>query len=414
MNKILIVEDSKMFANLLKKRVADNFGMDCVICESYQQAAELLLENAADFLLAILDLTLPGSPDGEIVDLVKEMGIPVVVVTGRMDDQTRSKILGKGIIDYIMKGPHTLDLLSTTIRRFLRNQQVKVLLVDDSRLVRENTGKILQTQNFIVIEAENGVVAMAQLKANPDIRVVLTDYHMPEMDGFELTAAIRKSFSMDTVAIIGMSAHDNPLLSSQFLKRGANDFINKPYFEEELVWRVNQNVEILEHISQLREAAIKDMLTGLYNRRYFFDAGSKLYENARRENLAINIAMIDIDHFKGINDTYGHSCGDQVLIEVGRALQGSFRATDIVARLGGEEFVVMTCNVAGENATGHFETVCEKISELFIETQGHAIQTSVSIGVTTVFENSLDEMVRQADALLYQAKDSGRNCVIVH
>ena len=413
MKKILIVEDSRLFSGLLQKRIAADFSLDCVIKESYQQAEELLEHNSADFSLAILDLTLPGSPDGEIVDLVIEKGITVVVVTGRMDQQTREKILEKRVLDYIMKGPHTLDLLSSTICRYLRNQDVTVLLVEDSRLVRESTRKILETQHFNVVEANDGFAAMEQLTADPSIQLVVTDYNMPKMDGFELTAEIRKSFPMDKMAIIGMSAQGNPLLSAQFLKRGANDFINKPYFEEELVWRVNQNVAILEHISQLRDAAIKDALTGLYNRRYFFEAGSKLFANARRKNLEICVAMLDIDHFKNINDTYGHISGDRVISEVAKTLRESFRESDIVARFGGEEFVVLTSNMEKTHCRDHFETLREKIDDLIILVDGETIQTSVSIGVTTNLGETLDEMVRHADGLLYQAKESGRNCVII-
>lgn len=414
MNKILIVEDSNMFANLLKKRVADDFKLECVIKTSYQEAVALLADSPDDFLLATLDLTLPGSPDGEIVDLVVNKGIPAVVVTGRMDDQTREKILGKQILDYIMKGPHTLDLLSTTIRRFIRNQEVTVLVVEDSNLVRENTRRILATQHFNVIEANNGVEAIEQLKANPATKLVLTDYNMPQMDGFELTAAIRKSFSMDDMAIIGMSAHDNPLLSAQFLKRGANDFINKPYFEEELVWRVNQNIEMLDRIAQLREASIRDPLTGLYNRRYFFQVGAKLFKSALQKKRPTCVAMLAIDDFQAISNSYGHACSDLVLAEIAATLQANFDAADLIAHLGGEKFVVISNDADSDTATEHFETMREKISEMIIQHEGHIIEPSVSIGVTTSLEETLDLTIRAADDLLYQAKESGQNCVVVH
>jgi PleD family two-component response regulator len=292
MDKVLIVEDSKLFGKLLSRRVADDFHAGCVVKTTYQETVALLEEDADQFLLAVLDLNLPDAADGEIVDYVISKGIPAVVVTARLNEETRRQILGKRVLDYIMKGPHTLDLLSSTISRYLRNQDITVLLVDDSNLVRENIRKILETQHFNVVEASDGLAAMTQLKADPSIQLVMTDYHMPKMDGFELTAEIRKSFPMDKLLIIGMSAQGDPLLSAQFLKRGANDFINKPYFEEELVWRINHNVEILHHLNPLRNAAITDSLTGRYNRRYFFQAGGKLFENARRRNLDVCIAMM--------------------------------------------------------------------------------------------------------------------------
>lgn len=413
MKKILIVEDSKLFSKLLSKRVADDFQTECVVCTTYRETVSLLKENPEQFLLAVLDLNLPDAADGEVVDFVLSKGIPAVVVTARMDAQIRERVLDKQVLDYIMKGPHTLDQLTETTKRYLRNQNVSLLLVDDSELVRKSTRKVLETQHYTILEAKNGIEAIDIVKQNPAISLVITDYHMPGMDGYELTAEIRKIRPMDKLAIIGTSAYGNPLLSSQFLKRGANDFLTKPYFEEELICRVNQNIEIIEHISQLHDAAIKDQLTQLYNRRYFFGTGEKLFENARRQNLDIAIAMIDIDHFKNINDTYGHGDGDAALVAIAAVLQESFRASDVVTRFGGEEFIVMAVNMSSEHRANHFESVRRKIEELTIETTQNKIKATVSIGVATALKDSLDEMVQTADELLYQAKESGRNCVVI-
>ena len=106
---------------------------------------------------------------------------------------------------------------------------------------------------------------------------------LPVMDGFALTAEIRKNKSKDEIAVIGMSAAGNPVLSARFLQNGANDFVRKPYHEEEFAWRINQNIEMLDNIMKLKDAAVKDHLTGLYNRRNFFNAAEKFYENAKRD-----------------------------------------------------------------------------------------------------------------------------------
>lgn len=411
--KFLIVEDSRLFANLVKQRVSDNFRISCEVTGSYQETEDVLEQDPSRFSLAILDLTLPGSPDGEIVDLVMSKGISVIVSTGRMDDQIRDNILRKNVIDYIMKGPHTLDLISNTIRRFLRNQDFTILVVDDSSLIRSNISTLLENQNFNVVEATNGSSALKLLEQTPSIQLVITDYNMPQMDGFELTAAIRKKYPINKIAIIGMSAYGNPLLSSQFLKRGANDFLNKPYFTEELIWRVNQNVELLDQMMQLRDASITDSMTGIHNRHYLFQTGEKLFENARRKNLQICVGMVDIDLFKKVNDTYGHACGDDVITEVARTLQKSIRKTDIVARTGGEEFVIITSNHMGQSGADLFENVRRKIEGLSIETHGYKIETTISIGVTTVLEDRFEGMLKKADELLYQAKESGRNKVVM-
>jgi len=326
-----------------------------------------------------------------------------------MDDHIRDNILSKRVLDYIIKGPHTLDLLANTIHRFLRNQKITILLVDDSKVSRDHSRRILETQHFNFLDANNGAKAIELISKNPAIKLVLTDYRMPTMDGYELTAEIRKFYPMDKLAVIGMSAHGNPLLSSQFLKRGANDFITKPYFEEELIWRVNQNIEMLEHIEQLRETTIRDSLTGMYNRRYFFQAGEKLFENARRQNLDICVAMIDIDHFKLINDNFGHIAGDMAIKQVGEMFLKNFRNSDIVARIGGEEFIIMTSNMDRAHLFNHFEQLRQEIATLDVGGPECTSNVTVSIGIATKLRDNLDEMVKNADDLLYESKKIGRN-----
>ena len=237
---------------------------------------------------------------------------------------------------------------------------------------------------------------------------------MPEMNGFELVAKIRKEYSSDELAIIGISGHGSGLLSAKFLKKGANDFICKPFLNEEFHCRINQNIEILEHIAAVREASNKDYLTGLWNRRQFFDLGKTLYENAKRGNLNITLAMIDIDHFKRINDSYGHAVGDAALKQVARLLAANLRDADIVSRYGGEEFCVMTTNMSKQEAKMAFERIRKRIENAKIHTKSCEMTLTVSIGVTTRILDTLDATISLADEFLYQAKQNGRNRVIIN
>jgi diguanylate cyclase (GGDEF)-like protein len=203
-------------------------------------------------------------------------------------------------------------------------------------------------------------------------------------------------------------------MAARFLKIGANDFITKQTFlTEEFYCRVTQNIENLERIHLIREASIKDALTGLYNRRYFFETGNKLFANAIRENLTITCGMIDIDHFKNVNDTYGHEAGDKTLVHISSILNHRMRNTDIVARLGGEEFCVLAINMRKEYAKKVFEELRVKVEKSSIEIEDEGkIHITVSMGVVTELADSLEDMVKKADKLLYEAKESGRNRVI--
>ncbi len=249
------------------------------------------------------------------------------------------------------------------------------------------------------------------LEAHPDVALMLTDYAMPVMDGFELTAQARKLYGKERLAIIGISASEDKLISSQFLKNGANDFITKPYSYEEILCRVNQNLEMLEIIRINRDAATRDYLTRLYNRRYFFETGSPLHAAVKSRQHPLAAAMLDIDHFKKINDQYGHDCGDEVLRQVAKLLDQHLGQW-LVARLGGEEFAVLLDGCGLEEARGHLEALRLAIAAAPIVCGASAIPVTISIGLSGQPGESIDDMIKSADLALYQAKEGGRNRLV--
>lgn len=414
MEKILIVEDSKMFSKVITNKITNKLNFECITTESLKETIKKVEKEQDAFLAAVLDLNLPDAPNGEVVDYISSKNIPTIVLTGTLRDDTRERILEKNVMDYVVKeGFHSIEQVILGIERIYRNLHTTVLVVDDSVVSRKITCKFLETQKFTVLDAKNGEEALVKLKANPSIKLIITDYNMPIMDGFELVTQVRKEYSMDEISIIGVSSQGNPLLSAKFLKRGANDFVTKPYAEEEFFWRVNQSVEILDYIKKVQEAATKDYLTKLYNRRYFFEVGSKLFENAKREHLTLAVAIIDIDFFKKVNDTYGHDSGDAILKEVATVLANSFRCSDVVARYGGEEFCVITTNATPENCFDIFEKVRKKVEELTVTVNGRALSVTISTGVQAGIRSTLEDTLKKADELLYEAKESGRNRVLV-
>lgn len=169
---------------------------------------------------------------------------------------------------------------------------------------------------------------------------MVTDYNMGQMDGFELTTKVRLDYSPEQLVIIGVSMESGGELSAKFIKNGANDFLRKPFSNEEFHCRVMQNLELLETIEKLHLAATTDELTGLYNRRHFFDEGNKRLTQCRNNEQHVSVALMDLDHFKQINDSYGHQGGDQVLRQVAELCREHF-SDCICARVGGEEFAII-------------------------------------------------------------------------
>lgn len=413
---ILIVEDSKMFTRILSMSIKADSDFDVVVAESYAELIELIESKKYTFFASLLDLNLPDAPDGEVIDYVLAQGIPAIVFTGKFDDDLRDTMLSKGIVDYVLKeGPSNIEYIVSLVKQLARNTHIKVLVVDDSKLARKHIVKLLTIYRFIVLEAENGEQALEKIDANTDIRLIITDFNMPKMDGFELTKKIRQLYNKKDMAIIGMSTYGNNLLSARFLKIGGSDFITKPFLEEEFFCRVNQNMELLEHIRELKYIATRDYLTGLYNRKYFFEVGEKLFNRAVRSQKNLAVGLVDIDFFKSVNDTYGHEVGDIVLKRMGELLTANIRASDLVARMGGEEFCFLLPNVSNDEASVAFENLRSKIEQDIIVFQDQTpFRVTVSIGVCTTLEKNLEEALSKADKLLYKAKKSGRNQVALN
>ena len=238
---------------------------------------------------------------------------------------------------------------------------------------------------------------------------------MPEMDGYTLTQQIRKHHPKDQVIIIGLSGQSDGAssVSAKFLKKGANDFLSKPFSKEELYYRLNQNMELNELLHETRELAHRDFLSGLYNRRYFFDAGSHFYEQARRQKMSLVIGMVDIDFFKRVNDTYGHDAGDSAIKHVANILLNAVRKTDIVARFGVEEFCLLMADPDRDALRAIFDRIRCSIEKSTVVHEGLRFNLTISIGVAEYCGTTMEALINIADSQLYLAKTGGRNRVVI-
>lgn len=411
-NHLLLVEDSKSLAFLIRSELQKRTGIEVSWAKSLAEA-QGYLSGRERFFLSILDLTLPDAPNGEIVDIVLSNNIPAIVFAGKFSKKLRDSLWQRMVVDYVLKdSPNNIDYLVTLVHRIQRNKDMKVLVVDDSQSSLLETANLLTIHQYNVFSAAAPRAALAILAEHPDIKMVITDYYMPEMNGLELTKQLRKKYDKNTLAIIGMSSVTDNALAAQFIKNGANDFLRKPFSSEEFYCRISQNIDLLEYIQQIKESSNRDFLTGLFNRRYFFEMGRKLLANARRGHITLTAALLDIDHFKRINDEHGHDAGDLVLTQLGNFLQKRFRETDIVCRYGGEEFCVLCANMAIDQAIPVFERIRESIAEIPMNLGEAAISITVSIGLCIQVHEKLEEMITAADANLYRAKEAGRNRLV--
>ncbi|WP_158948310.1 hybrid sensor histidine kinase/response regulator [Pseudodesulfovibrio cashew] len=261
---LLIVEDSKLVRGELKRAIGSAFAFQIEMVASYEEAREYLDWHSRDIFLAILDLNLPGSPSGEIVDLFCSMRVPSLVLTSDFTETTRERMQSKEIIDYLVKDAHAVENVLAYIDRLYRNRSTKVMVVEDSELSRLYVSSLLHRQMFKVIDVPDAESGLRILEQQDDVGLVIIDYALPGMDGIELTQRIREKFSKETMAVIGLSSVSDTMLTARFLKNGANDFITKPFEVEGFFCRINHNVEMLDSMRALRDAnMVKNQFLGM-------------------------------------------------------------------------------------------------------------------------------------------------------
>ena len=412
--EILLVDDSRTYGAALTHRFERFYGISVIHCETLADLTAALEAGADRYAIAMVDLNLPGAPNGEALDLLLAHKVPPIVFTATFSEQMRRAVMEKSVADYVMKNsPAAIDHLVSSVVRLLSNRDIHVLVVDDVASTRELMARHLRTQLFRVTTASGAKEAFAALEANPDISLAVIDYEMPGMSGTELVATIRTYPDLERLRIIGVSSGNGSDLMTKFLKAGANDFVHRPFNMEEFHWRVAQNVHTVLQVRELRELAARDYLTGLYNRRHFFDLGPRLVAAGRAACQPMSMAIMDIDHFKRLNDTYGHEIGDVVLKAVARTLQAACGKKHLIARLGGEEFGVLITGLDIADAKEFCNELRSSIEHTPVATDDGDLKVTISIGLAEIAEiESFDNYLNAADQFLYMAKHAGRNCVI--
>jgi len=411
--KVLIVEDSLTFSGILKRSVSEKLDLESEVFRCYADAKAYLENSDCEFFSALLDLNLPDAPNGEIVDLVVAQQIPSIVFTGEVSDDLRDRMWAKRIVDYVPKeNLGNIDHVMGLVNRLRKNISTKVLVVDDSSTSRNLCRNLLEVWNFEVLEAKDGFEALEIINSGKyDISLVIADHYMPGMDGLTLVKELRRNFSKSRLPIIGLSGVGGATTSAYFLKAGANDYIHKPFLTEEFYCRVTHNIENAEYIAMVKTLSDRDYLTGIYNRRSLFQYGEKFFAQQRRAGADMVVAMIDIDHFKNCNDTYGHDVGDEVIKKVARSLAQRFRKSDIVCRYGGEEFCILCSDTKLDEVVTVFDKIRTEIESSAIYVGKKEIYITVSIGMCGKQLGCLTEMISVADEQLYAAKKGGRNQV---
>ena len=290
-----------------------------------------------------------------------------------------------------------------------------VLLVDDSQFVHRLLEARLRSESIVLSSAEDGKAGL-EIAQRDEPSLILLDLDMPVMDGFETLRELKEDPRTRDIPVIVLSGMNSSQDKVAAFDLGAIDFVTKPFELTELRARVRSSLRMSELLRMLAQKAHIDGLSGLYNRQYFDEKLSSEFNRTLRHGQSLSIAMIDIDHFKSVNDTYGHPAGDAVISGVANLIMRETRSIDIACRYGGEEFVI----IMPETDPNQAQLMCERIRqgcEHLAWSRHPARNITISVGVagtgnTDTVTITPEGWVEMADKNLYHAKQSGRNRVV--
>ena len=281
-----------------------------------------------------------------------------------------------------------------------------VLVVDDMSSNAQIIEAVLE-DDYNILLAQSGQEALDLLQTDVNIDLVLLDIIMPGMDGYTVCEKIKANPLTEHIPVIFLTSEKSEESEEKGFSVGGVDYITKPIRPAILSMRVKTHITLKQVQESLREMALHDQLTSLYNRHYLENMGKKVFAHANRHKHDLGIVMLDIDHFKRVNDTYGHDVGDIVLKELANLLLKDLREEDIIARVGGEEFILVLNNSNLENSLKKVENLRLKIESL----NPNNLSITASFGITQLDDSTetFDALIKEADLALYESKNNGRN-----
>jgi diguanylate cyclase (GGDEF)-like protein len=405
-----VVDDEKSSGMAIAALIAEfDFNV-----EYFESIEALKASEAIDSLdLVLLDILMPGVTKNQVFDFassLNSLGIKVISYSGLFSFDVRLAAVRAGVADFIVKPTSILNIVEK-INRVLnlqKDRKYHIVFIDDQQMMGEFYQTVLEEAGCEVYFMNSVKEMFANLHdIHPDL--FLLDMNMPDVNGLEAAKMIRQEKKFDFTPILFLTADDQLEVKLEALKGGAEDVISKrtpPALVTELV------LTRLKRALAIREFVSKDSLTGVLNHGQIMDAAMNAFRLSLRQRSEVSIAMLDLDHFKKVNDTFGHAAGDKVLSGLGQLLSRSLRNTDFIGRYGGEEFMLVLVGTNSEGALKKLNAIKDIFATEKFHFKGRDFSCTFSVGVADLAKNvNLPHAIHQADQALYISKESGRNRV---
>lgn len=452
--RILVVDDILPNVKLLEAKLKAEY-YDVLTATSGPEALEIAEKEKPDVVL--LDIMMPGMDGFEVCERLKAnpatVHIPVVMVTALTDATDRVRGLEAGADDFLSKPVNDTALMARVrslvrlkmivdewqVREKAANQlgamdndktimaesveNAHILVVEDNQMENSKMVETMGRDNAKVVAVRQGEDAMAEAQFK-DFDLIVVSLNMVNEDGLRLCSFFRSNERSRAVPILMVGEEQDMPRIARGLEIGAHDYILRPLDRNEFIARVRTQIRRKRYQDRLKtnyelslSMALTDELTGLYNRRYLMVHLEKILAKHEVDKKPVGILMMDIDHFKPFNDTYGHDIGDFVLKTFAERVNKGLRSLDMVARMGGEEFVAILPDATQEVAIMVAERLRRMIGDKVFEcdqVEGGELSVTVSIGGFVLTETGIDpnRALKEADDALYEAKESGRNCCV--
>jgi len=425
--KVLILENGRLFQKILQDLLIE-LGCTVSSVRTGEEGLELLVNTTDEtkYDLIIASQHIFDSSGSEFIRYCKDSdrNTPIILLTSEPNETLLKNARSAGIKDIFPKT--NITYLKSSIRYYIQGEKTfdiqggRVLYVEDSPSVTHIVTNYLKKLNLEVTHYSTAEEAFHAFTDN-DYDLLITDVMLKgTMDGLSLVRMIRAQNSHAAkIPILAMTGHDDAQLRIDLLHAGINDYVTKPPIEEELAARVNNliiNKRLADQVRQqqctLYNIAMTDQLTTCHNRHSLSEYAPKYIKDAIRYDYPLSVMILDLDHFKQINDEFGHTTGDTVLSDIGRLLMSTCRQGDIVSRIGGEEFLVLLPHCCSEDAMHK----AENIRSLIELAQPAGLNVTASIGVASLNElhgDDFEKLYKSADNAVYHSKENGRNQVTV-